>query len=196
MEDAGGRLGRAALTATGDVMVNWAHRGSAYTTEQAVEDFAVGFVSDLGGGELGVLINKYGGKAVAKGFQRLGLDVPEQVLQSIEKGLLEEPFIGSRDIAFSSEQLKKKFKHAKYFGVTEKFNIANVRKFQSAIEAHIKDVNTVAIPGTYRGTIKGTHYYNPKTRLWVFKDEAGRFLTGWELYPSQRKDLLLNSNVK
>ena len=28
-------------------MVNWAHRGSAYTTEQAVEDFAVGFIGDL-----------------------------------------------------------------------------------------------------------------------------------------------------
>ena len=56
-------------------MVNWAHRGSAYTTEQAVEDFAVGFIGDLAGGGLGELISKYGAEAVAKGLFRMGIDV-------------------------------------------------------------------------------------------------------------------------
>ena len=52
-------------------MVNWAHRGSAYMTEQAVEDFAVGFIGDLAGGGLGELISKYGAESVAKGLSRL-----------------------------------------------------------------------------------------------------------------------------
>ncbi len=67
----GGRLGRAALTATGDVMANWLDQGSDYTTVQALEDFMVGFIGDLAGGGLGELLSKYGPKPVAKGLARL-----------------------------------------------------------------------------------------------------------------------------
>jgi len=49
----GGRLGRAAITATGDVMINWTNRGGEYTTEEALEDFAVCFIGDLVGGGIG-----------------------------------------------------------------------------------------------------------------------------------------------
>ena len=67
----GGRLGRAALTATGDVTVNYLNDMSGYSTEQAVQDFAVGFVGDLAGGGLGDLTSKYGSKAVARGLTKL-----------------------------------------------------------------------------------------------------------------------------
>jgi hypothetical protein len=191
-----GKMGRAAVSATGNVLANWAHQESNYSTEQAVQDFALGFVGDLGGGELGSLINKYGGKAIAKGFQRMGLDAPEQALRSIETGLLESSFSASRKMSFNSNQLKAKFKHASDFGVTGNYNPANAAKFQSAIESFIGDANTSAFSGTYRNTMKGTHYYNSKTQNWIFKDSNGQFHTGWKLFPSQRQDLLINVNVR
>ena len=67
----GGRLGKAALTATGDVTVNYLNDISGYSTEQAVQDFAVGFIGDLVGGGLGDLTSKYGSKAVARGLSNL-----------------------------------------------------------------------------------------------------------------------------
>ena len=70
----GGRLGKAALSASGDVMVEWLNNGSNYSTEQAVQDFAVGFIGDLAGGGLGELISKYGSKAVRGGMRKLGFD--------------------------------------------------------------------------------------------------------------------------
>lgn len=48
--------------------------GSSYTQEQALQDFAVGFIGDLAGGGLGDLINKYGADAVAKGLKKIGFD--------------------------------------------------------------------------------------------------------------------------
>lgn len=70
----GGRLGRAALTAVGDVTVNYLNDMSGYSTEQAVKDFAVGFIGDLAGGGLGDLVSKYGASSVAKGLGRMGFD--------------------------------------------------------------------------------------------------------------------------
>ena len=70
----GGRLGRAALTAAGDVVVNAANDPSGYTKEQAGLDFATGFIGDLSGGGLGELVTKYGTKSVATGLVKLGFD--------------------------------------------------------------------------------------------------------------------------
>jgi len=53
------------------VMINWKNRGGEYTTEEALEDFAVGFIGDLAGGGLGELIAKYGSEAVAKGLMKI-----------------------------------------------------------------------------------------------------------------------------
>lgn len=66
-----GRLGRAAGTAVGDVMVNAFNQGSNYTADQALQDFAVGFLGDLAGGGLGELINKYGSKGFARGLTKI-----------------------------------------------------------------------------------------------------------------------------
>ena len=73
----GGRLGRAALTATGDVAVNYLNDMDGYSTEQAVQDFAVGFIGDLAGGGFGELVYKYGAKNVAGGLKKIGFDADQ-----------------------------------------------------------------------------------------------------------------------
>lgn len=70
----GGRLGRAAGTAIGDVMVNAFNAGTDYSQEQALQDFAVGFIGDLAGGGMGELLTKYGAKNVAKGIEKMGFN--------------------------------------------------------------------------------------------------------------------------
>jgi len=64
----GGRVGRAAGTAVGDVLVNAMNDPSGYTSEQAGLDFATGFIGDLAGGGFGQILNKYGSKAVINGL--------------------------------------------------------------------------------------------------------------------------------
>lgn len=90
---------------------------------------------------------------------------------------------------FSAKQLQKKFKHAKYFGVTGNYSLTNAAKFQSAIEAHIANTATKVILGTYRGQ-PVTHFVNPQTRLNVIQDASGNFLSGWKLTPTQLKHVL------
>ena len=70
----GGKLGRAAATAAGDVFVNALNNRSDYSAEEALMDFAIGFLGDLVGGEIGDVVNKYGSKAVANGLLRMGFD--------------------------------------------------------------------------------------------------------------------------
>ena len=64
----GGKIGRAAATATGDVLVNAMNDPSGYTAEQAGLDFTTGFIGDLAGGGFGQVLNKYGSKAVINGL--------------------------------------------------------------------------------------------------------------------------------
>jgi RHS repeat-associated protein len=71
----GGRIGKAAGTATGDVLVNAMNNPSGYTAEQAGMDFLTGFIGDLAGGGMADLISKYGYKSIANGLMnKLGMD--------------------------------------------------------------------------------------------------------------------------
>ncbi len=70
----GGRIGKAAATASGDVLVNAINAGSDYSQNQALQDFATGFIGDLAGGGLGELVAKYGSKGVANGLLKMGFD--------------------------------------------------------------------------------------------------------------------------
>ncbi|GEQ85375.1 hypothetical protein ULMS_08830 [Patiriisocius marinistellae] len=70
----GGKIGRAAATASGDVLANAIYAGSSYSKSQALQDFAVGFIGDLAGGGLGELTAKYGSKAIAKGLSKMGFE--------------------------------------------------------------------------------------------------------------------------
>ncbi len=64
----GGKVGRAAGTAMGDVLINAASNPTGYTKEQAGLDFVTGFLGDLAGGGFGQIVNKYGSKAVINGL--------------------------------------------------------------------------------------------------------------------------------
>jgi RHS repeat-associated protein len=64
----GGKIGRAAATAVGDVVANAMNNPSGYSLNQAGVDFATGFISDLAGGGFGELLSKYGAKNVAAGL--------------------------------------------------------------------------------------------------------------------------------
>ena len=95
----GGKLGRAAVTAIGDVLVNALNNRFDYSTEEALMDFAVGFFGDLAGGEIGDVVNKYGSKAVANGLLKMGFDT--KYIRQITGGL------NNQDVrSWYSEQVK------------------------------------------------------------------------------------------
>ncbi|QYK47764.1 MAG: hypothetical protein KF838_13355 [Phycisphaeraceae bacterium] len=109
-------------------------------------------------------------------------------------------FVGNRGVwvhnsCWPEDQVVKKMKHAPHFGVSDSPTKANIASFISALEEHRRTA-TLITKGTYRGTIKGTHYYESTTGLWQFFDESDKFITGWKLYPSQIRTLLSDANVK
>jgi hypothetical protein len=55
-------------------MMNALNAGTDYSQEQALQDFATGFIGDLAGGGLGELTSKYGAPAIAKGIAKMGFD--------------------------------------------------------------------------------------------------------------------------
>ncbi|MEK6844050.1 MAG: colicin D domain-containing protein [Nanoarchaeota archaeon] len=102
----------------------------------------------------------------------------------------------SRQVSISDKQVQSKFYHAGDFGIKGNYNKKNAQKFKEAIQTFVNSKDTQVIQGTYRGTNQGTHYYNPSTRQWVFKDASGKFRTGFKLEQSQVKDLTVRKNVK
>ena len=97
-------------------------------------------------------------------------------------------------IGFTRSQLQHAFKHAKDFGVVGNQSNKTLSQFSSAIQAHIDDVGTQMIRGTYR-TMDATHYVNPSTRLNVIQDSSGEFLSGWRLSEKQLKHLLSDGSL-
>lgn len=95
---------------------------------------------------------------------------------------------------FSARQLQKKFKHARDFGVSGRYNTTNASQFQRAIENHLADPATKQITGTFRGQ-PVTHYINPNTGLNVMKDAAGNFLSGWKLSSTQLSHVLATGKL-
>ncbi len=89
----GGRLGRAAATAVGDVLTNALNQGSNYTAQRALQDFGIGFIGDLAGGGLGELVTKYGIKSVSSGLKKMGFDsLAVYNLTGTAKGLIGSDF--------------------------------------------------------------------------------------------------------
>ncbi|SDY31251.1 colicin D domain-containing protein [Thermoactinomyces sp. DSM 45892] len=140
---------------------------------------------------IGVAGATYGSGTVAGSFGNLSKDVSD-LISLFSKG----GGGSSNPINFSSGQLQKKFKHAKDFGVEGNYNKANAAKFEEAMQAHIKNPDTQVIPGTYRGKMPVTHYFNPNTGLNVMSDAVGNFHSGWELGQKQIEYLLKNGNVQ
>lgn len=92
--------------------------------------------------------------------------------------------VTKRSVTSSEEQLQKKYKHAKDFGVEGNYSKENAAKFKSAIDQHVADPATQVIEGTYRG-VPVTHFINPQTGLNVVADSSGQFLSGWKLSQQQ-----------
>jgi RHS repeat-associated protein len=103
-------------------------------------------------------------------------------------------------LRFGEKRLKHMFNasgggnHAKDFGVTGTWSKANGEQLKAAIEAHVK--HSMAIQGTYRGTMRGTHYFDSSTGLWVFQKADGEFYIGWKLFEAQMKNLWRSGNVQ
>ena len=102
-----------------------------------------------------------------------------------------EPFLNS---TFDKNQLKKKFNHAKYFGVEGNFNPANRDLYQRKLIEHMK--STHACLGTYRGR-DVYHYYNSRTNLNVMVDRnTNKFINGWRLSDEQIMNMKNNGNIQ
>ena len=61
---------------------------------------------------------------------------------------------------------------------------------------HITAAETKIVQGTFRGTQKVTHYYDPITRLWAAVGENGEFVAGWQLSEAQLRYLEKAGNIQ
>lgn len=86
---------------------------------------------------------------------------------------------------FSTSQMLKKFKHAGDFGVTGPANKANLATYETALKAHLTNLDVVAVSGTYLNK-PATLYIHPDTNLVVIIDGAGAFQSGWRLSSQQK----------
>lgn len=93
-------------------------------------------------------------------------------------------------------RLQHAFKHAKDFGVQGNQSDKALREFSNTIQEFVNKPNIQVIQGTFRGTEKVTHFFEPTTNLWVSRDQFGNFVAGWRLYPSQVNDLIISGNIR
>lgn len=86
---------------------------------------------------------------------------------------------------YTRRQLDKKYKHAGKFGITDtRKNSTTLTQFRDAIEAHLKDKDTIE-RGRY-GRVKGSRvYFNPGTMNVVVLTIEGGFLSGWKIDPKK-----------
>ena len=87
-------------------------------------------------------------------------------------------------------------KHGQDFGIPGAWTKANGTLLERAIQAHVSNPAVQQIAGTYRGTMRVIHYWDPVTDLWVAVDAANNFVAGWRLSPRQRNYLLRSGNVQ
>ena len=87
-------------------------------------------------------------------------------------------------------------KHAADFGISGTWNPANALLLEQAIQNHVSNPGVKKITGTYRGTIKVTHYLDSATSLWVAADASDDFIAGWKLSQTQIGHLLSSGNVQ
>ncbi|WP_310445825.1 MULTISPECIES: colicin D domain-containing protein [Serratia] len=86
---------------------------------------------------------------------------------------------------FTRKQLDKKFKHASDFGIADtKKNRVTLTQYRDAIEAHLKDRDTVK-KGTYRRNTSSTVYFNPKSMNVVILKADRSFLSAWKIDPTE-----------
>lgn len=86
------------------------------------------------------------------------------------------------------------FRRAGQFGVQGNWSRATGEAFRRAIEAHVRNPNTLVRQGFYRGQ-PATHFYDPQTGWNVIRDAAGNFWSAWRLDPSQAWHLLRSGRL-
>jgi RHS repeat-associated protein len=133
----GGKIGKAAATAVGDVLVNAVSQGTDYNGEQALQDFAVGFVGDLGGGEIGDFVSKYGAERVAIGLSKMGFDDKK----------IEEILTGAGTTWKGPVE---------YSDIADPLNAGAGKKFTQNQKGKILDKNQAANNGNLRSDADGT----------------------------------------
>lgn len=84
-----------------------------------------------------------------------------------------------------SQQLEKKWGHARDFGITTtKKNPSTLALYRQAIVKHLSNPATL-LYGTY-GHVKGSKvYFNPITNLVVILDSKNNFISGFKLLPGK-----------
>ncbi|MCR9252380.1 MAG: DUF6443 domain-containing protein [bacterium] len=117
----GGRLGKAAATAVVDVSINAFKAGSNYSAQQALQDFAIGFVGDLAGGGIGDLVAKYGAKGVARGITKIFGSSDDDLRQGIR--YLWNDYVSSthRGEVFEYMLAGTRFKNFRHMGPDDKW---------------------------------------------------------------------------
>ncbi len=94
----------------------------------------------------------------------------------------------------SPKQLQSKFKHAKYFGITGNYSLANAKKFYTKIQEHLNSPKTKMMLGTYRGN-PAKLCVNKKSKLVVILKPNGDFVSGWELGDPQLNYVLASKRL-
>jgi hypothetical protein len=78
-------------------------------------------------------------------------------------------YVQEFDCVLKHDKVKRKFKHAKVFGIDGNPTDANLELFKDAIIEHMKDPSTEAIKGRYRHKKPDViYYYNEEKNLTVF----------------------------
>lgn len=172
----GGRLGRAAATAVGDIMVNAFEQGSSYSTEKAIQDFAVGFIGDLAGGGMGELLTKYGSKAVAKGLGKMGIG-GDMITKFTGLSLIN----GKRSVGFGSKNNTGHLvKHAKYLGIDgtaqELQKPQNIKRLKDAATNFVNSADEVRT-GKWDDTFTDAIFYRKGDNIIVTDKTTGNFIS-------------------
>ena len=167
----GGRLGRAAVTAVGDVLVNALYYGNDYSVEQALQDFGIGFIGDLAGGGLGELISKYGSKSVAIGLKKLGIS-DSQIVKLTGTGAIDS-------VTFTNAQLGEKFRKHK-----------NQYNFNSYIDYKNYALDIYSHPDQIIFDSRYNEYYYIKGNDLLRLKPDGTFIS---LYPGADSDRVINA---
>lgn len=104
----------------------------------------------------------------------------------------------SRDVKWIAhtieKQFQKKFKHAGIFGIKTGFNKKNLEAFKKALENHVKSPDTSIIKGTYHKRIL-THYYNPRRKINIIRNEKGEFESVFKLNEKQHFHMMKSGSL-
>lgn len=70
--------------------------------------------------------------------------------------------------------------HGLHWGFDKPQNKQNLSDFRATIQAHVDDIDTIKIEGTFHGK-PATHYLNPYSGLNAFFYPNGEFWGAWRL---------------